>query len=361
MYSQKELMPWARAVLSRVPGAALFDAHVHIGLNDPAGLLVTQEEAIEALGAFGSRALVFALKETEGYSGANRRMIELAAAHEGWAALARIDPADDPLGEAERSLAAGAAGLKLHPRGEDFKMDDPRLDGVFALAAEHRLPIMVHAGVGDPQLGPRTLARARAHPGARFILAHAAVGVFDQVMPEVEELGNVYFDTSWWNPSDLWALFRLVKPSRILYASDIPFASPAEAVILTGRIALEAGLSEEQLRSVFGGQLERLLAGEEPLDVGAVAGEITPLDPELERVYVNLMVATERLLGGDDPGQGLDLARAVVMGGEGLLGEIGELLDLFDAAEEADPLRSERTPGFDLVLAAAVVARTPHA
>ena len=357
-------MPVARAVLARVPGAELFDAHVHVGINDPSGILATEEEAITALDEVGSRALVFALKEPGGYREANERMAELAAAHPGWASLVRLDPADGALEEAERGLALGAAGLKLHPRGEGFDIADPQLDDVFALAGERRLPIMIHAGVGDTAIGAETLMRARAHPDARFILAHAAIGAFEQVLPYVEELPNVFFDTSWWNPSDLWALFRLVPPSRILYASDIPFASPAEAIILTGRIGLEAGLSEEQMRSVFGGQAARLIAHEDPLDVGEVAGDAAPLTPNFERVYVSLCLAAERMLSGGDPGQGLDLAKAAAQAPdvehEELLGLVGELIAKAEERETADPLRASRTPGFDLVLAAAVVARTPN-
>src|SRR5687767_6424127 len=134
MYSQQELMPYARAVLSRVPGAELFDAHVHVGISDPSGILATEEEALAVLDEVGSRALVFALKEPAGYREANERMAELAAGRRGWASLVRLDPADSPLQEAERCLALGAAGLKLHPRGEGFEMSDRRLDDVFALA-----------------------------------------------------------------------------------------------------------------------------------------------------------------------------------------------------------------------------------
>lgn len=359
-------MPWARATLDRVPGARLFDAHVHIGINDPAALLATEEEALAALAELDSRALVFALKEPGGYRAANERMIELAGEHpEHLKALARLDPEDGALAEAERCVAAGAVGLKLHPRGEGFDIADRRLDDVFALADERRLPIMVHAGAGDPAVGTETLERARAHPGARFILAHAAIGAFDQVMPHVRELPNLFFDTSWWNPSDLYALFRLAPPSRVLYASDIPFASPAETVLLTGRIGLEAGLTAEQMRAVLGGQLERLVAHEDPLDVGELEAEDRPLVPELERLYVTLCLSTERMLAGGDPGQGLDLVKAAARAPAGehasVMEEIGELIELAEAKEEPDPLRASRTPGFDLVLAAAVLARTPDA
>src|SRR3954452_20187283 len=344
----------------------LFDAHVHIGLHDPAGLLATAEEALDALEEVDSRALIFPLKEPGGYREPNERMLELVEAHPGrLRALCRLDPADDALGEAHRCLDAGAVGLKLHPRGEGFEIADRRLDDVFALADEQRLPIMIHAGVGDAEVGPETLERAGEHPNARVIFAHCAVGAFDLVVPRVEEFPNVYFDTSWWNPADLWALFRLVPPGRIPYASDIPFASAAEGLVLTGRIAPQAGLTPEQMRGVMGGQLERLVAHEQPLDLGPAPEAVDPLAPDLERLYVSLLTAVEPMLRGEDPGQGLDLARAACQAPNGPHADVIEcvaaLLELNEHHEVPDPLRALRAPGFDLVLAAAVAARTPNA
>jgi uncharacterized protein len=366
MYAQANLMPWVEKLHEDVPDLELYDAHVHLGLHDPAGLQATEDEALDALEQVSSRALIFPLSEPGGYGEANRRMLELADAHpDRLRALCRLDPADDPLGEAERNLDAGAVGLKLHPRGEGFELDDRRLDDVFALADERRLPIMIHAGVGDPAAGPRALERAREHPGARLILAHCAVGTFEHVVPHAADFANLYFDTSWWNPADVWALFRMVRPSQILYASDIPFASPAEGIVLTGRIAIQAGLSPEQVRGVMGGQLDRLVAHGDPLDLGPTPGEVDPLPPELERLYVTLLTAVEPMLRGVDPGQGLELARAACQAPNGPHADVIEcvaaLLDLNEEHEQPDPLRAQRAPGFDLVLAAAVAARTPSA
>ena len=96
-------MPVARAVLARVPGAELFDAHVHVGINDPAGLLATEEEALAALDEVSARALVFALKEPDGYREANERMVRIAAGRPGtprWRAWIR------PRGRSRRPSAA---------------------------------------------------------------------------------------------------------------------------------------------------------------------------------------------------------------------------------------------------------------
>src|SRR5215212_7522581 len=352
-------MPWVEMLHRDVDDLRLFDAHVHIGLHDPAGLLATAEDALGALEQVDSRALIFPLKEPGGYRAPNERMLELVEGHpDRLRALCRLDPADDPLGEAQRCLDAGAVGLKLHPRGEGFDIADPRLDDVFGLADERRLPIMIHAGVGDAEIGPETLERADQHPDARFIFAHCAVGAFNLVVPHVEEHPNIYFDTSWWNPADVWALFRLVPPGRILYASDIPFASPAEALVLAGRIALQAGLSPEQMRGVMGGQLERLVAHEQPLELGPAPDEVDPLAPELERLYVTLLTAVEPMLRGENPGQGLELAasaaRIETEEHAEVLECVGALLELNEHQQEPDPLRAQRKPGFDLVLAAAV-------
>ncbi len=366
IYAQEQLMPWARAVLDKVGGVEPFDAHVHLGIRDPAGLEVTEDEALAALEQVDSRALIFPLKEPGGYEGPNRHMTELSRRHpDRFKALCRLDPAKDPLGEARDCLAAGAVGLKLHPRGEAFSMDDPRLDEVFALADERRLPVMIHAGVGDVSIGALTVERARRHPGARLILAHCAIGAFDQTVRHVRELPNLFYDTSWWNPADVWALLRLVPPGQILYASDVPFASPAEGIVITARLAIEAGLDAEQLRGVMGGQLQRLVDHEEPLDLGSVPEDVAPLAPELERLYVTLCTAVEPMLRGEDAGQGIALAQAACAEPVGahadVIESIGALLELAGGAEEPDPLRPLRRPGFDLVLAAAVLARTPAA
>src|SRR5215210_3784218 len=195
-------MPWVEMLHRDVDDLCLYDAHVHIGLEDPAGLLATAEQAIKALEAVDSRALIFPLKEPRGYREPNRRMLELVEAHpERLRALCRLDPADDPLDEAQRSLDAGAVGLKLHPRGEGFDIADRRLDDVFALADERRLPIMIHAGQGVPEMADQVHRRNREHPEARLILAHCGAGIFDGIWPRIDDFPNVLFDTSWWNPA----------------------------------------------------------------------------------------------------------------------------------------------------------------
>src|SRR6187200_3029268 len=131
--------------------AAWFDAHTHVGHNDPDGRKATAEEILGGLDAAGhQRALVFAMHEPDGYRTANDRVLADAAASGGrLVALARISPHDPgALAEARRCLEAGAVGFKLHPRSDAFALSHPSVQALVELAASERLPVLVHAGRG---------------------------------------------------------------------------------------------------------------------------------------------------------------------------------------------------------------------
>jgi uncharacterized protein len=367
MYAEELLAPWLAVLRDRLPPLDVVDMHVHVGLADPAGLLATEDEALASLGLAGAHGVVFPLKEPSGYREPNARVLELARRSNGRVtALARVDPADGPLDEAVRCLDAGAAGIKLHPRGEGFELDDRRLDDVFALADERRLPIMIHAGQGVAGMVGQVHRRSRDHPGARLILAHCGSGMFDGIWPRIEDYPNVLFDTSWWNPATIAALLRLVPPSRILFASDVPFATPTQQAVQTLRLALQVGLSHRQIQGIMGGQARCVLAHEDLLDLGPTRPVDEPIPPALERMYVMLVAVCERMLGGDEGGQELQMALdGCAAGADGPDGDVlramGGLLEQIEGRVDRDPLRQQRTPGFDLAVVAATVARTPDA
>ena len=86
--------------------------------------------------------------DPSGYREANDRVPSEAAQSAGrLVPFLRVDPnRPDTAVEAERSLAAGHRGIKLHARGEGFTMDHPMVDRVAELAAERGAPFLVHAG-----------------------------------------------------------------------------------------------------------------------------------------------------------------------------------------------------------------------
>src|SRR5919197_4093328 len=241
-----------------------FDAHTHIGQNDPDGRRATPEEILAGLDAAGHRrALVFAMHEPDGYRHANDAGLAAAAASGGrLLPLARVSPhAEDAVAEAERCLRLGARGFKLHPRSDAFGLPHPEVERVVALAHEHRAPVLFHAGRGIPNLGEAVVDLARRYPGARLILAHAGITDLGWIAPQLGELPNVFFDTAWWSIADLLQLFSTVPPGHILYASDMPYGPGVTTAFLFGRCADAVGLGDEARRAIAGAQLERVVGG----------------------------------------------------------------------------------------------------
>jgi uncharacterized protein len=269
------IAPWLETIRGQVPGLELFDAHTHIGQNDPDGMHQTPEELIEALRAADARGcFVFPMHEPAGYPPANDSVIEVAGRSDGLLVpFCRVKPGDGALPEAERALGLGARGIKLHPRAEQFTLDHPDVAKLFALADERTLPILIHAGRGIPALGEHVISYAQRYPNARVILAHAAVSDLAWLWRACVDLPNVLFDSSWWISQDLTALFSLVPPAQILFASDAPYGLTGVSAAAQLRLALQAGLTAEQVALIASGQSLQIADGG-PLAVsGPAIGE----------------------------------------------------------------------------------------
>jgi uncharacterized protein len=293
-------------------GTAWFDAHTHTGQNDPDGMKATADEILALLDTTGhAQALVFSTMEPEGYPAANDRVLAEAEASGGRLhALARLDPHDSPVAEAERCLDAGAVGLKLHPRAEQFALHDNGVEDIVRVADERRLPIVIHAGRGIPALGRDTLELCSRYPGARLILAHAGISDLAWIWREAEHLPNLFFDTAWWLVADLLALFANVPPGHILYASDAPYGHPVFNGLAMLRCGQAVGLAPETMAQIAGGHLAHLMGGGDPLDLGPAPGPPqTPPPANSPRVVQHLTSAVSRVMGGADPTEPLALAR----------------------------------------------------
>jgi predicted TIM-barrel fold metal-dependent hydrolase len=359
------MRPWLDRIVQDMGPLELYDAHTHIGRNDPDGYTQTPEELIAALEPAGARGVVFPMHEPDGYAAANDAVLAAAAAHpDRLVAFCRVSPHDDALAEARRALDAGARGIKLHPRAEQFGMDEPVVAELVALAHERRVPVLIHAGRGIPALGQNTVRLAERYREARLILAHAAISDLAWLWRVLPEHPNVLIDTSWWNPVDLVALFALAPPANVVWASDSPYGRPIAGAVLALRCALQAGLDAEQVRGVGGGTLERVLEGLPPADLGPAPGAPRPYDVLLERVVGNLCSAFGRLSGGADASEPVALARlCCAVGTEGPLDDVfAAVLQSLDryAEELAPPPPGLRFPAATRHLVHALgVARTP--
>jgi uncharacterized protein len=360
------MRPWLDRIVQDTGPLDLYDAHTHVGQNDPDGYRQTPAELLDALAPAGARGVVFPMHEPDGYTVANDAVIAAAEEHpERLVAFCRVSPHDDALAEARRALDAGARGIKLHPRAERFGMDEPAVAELVALAGERRVPVLIHAGRGIPALGENTVRLASAHPGATLILAHAAISDLAWLWRVLPDHPNVLVDTAWWNPVDLVALFALAPPANIVWASDSPYGRPIASAVMALRCALQAGLGAQAIRAIAGASIERVLAGEAPADLGPPPGQPrVPLDLLLERCHSHLAAAFARLIAGGDPMESIGLARlACAVGTDGPHAELfGAVLAQLDAFE-SDWAPPEPGRGFPFALRhlvhAIVVARTP--
>lgn len=358
------LRAFNQVMLDEVPGLELFDAHTHLGQNDPDGMKQRPEELLAGLElAQAKGAFVFPMHEPDGYRGANDMVLDAAGNSAGaLVPFCRVNPHDDPVAEAQRSLDAGARGIKLHPRAEQFTLDHPAVGDLAAIAHERRVPILIHAGRGIPALGVHAVELASRFPDARLILAHAGICDLSWIWQAAPDHPNLLFDTAWWMPTDLISLFSLVPPGQIVFASDSPYGTTLMSASFQLRLALQAGLSSDQICSLASRQALRLAAGEPLVPAGTAVGEREQAPHVLlDRVAQFVLLAAIQLFRGSDAAEMLTLARLACDIPPGIddapvFAAVLELLDLHARISAADP--ADRRPRALLILAA-TVARTP--
>ncbi len=357
----------AEAKRLRPAEAEVIDAHTHLGLDEDGRSLSVEQLLAQLDRADARRACVFALHDPErkpSYSVPNDRVLAWAAESEGrLIPFCRLDPAEGPLGEAERCLAAGACGIKLHPRAQDFDFDGREMDGVFALAEDRRVPILIHAGRGLPPLAEGLVALALSHPGAVLILAHGAICDQGILTSRLAEHPGVLYDMSCFFPLDVIELFARVPAERIVFASDPPYGLPATTLYMALRVAWQTGLDDAATKAVLGGTMAALLDGHELPAAGPVRrGPTIELSGRLARVYGYASLLGPALFAGAvEQARGmLDMAIAACRDPEPA--SVGEALETIGAALSAAKVLLEDEggvrPAIDLVYRAIVRAAT---
>lgn len=283
------------------PDAELFDAHVHCG-TDIDGYRSPVDELTAFLRGSGvSRAFCFCLDEPDrhpAFRAANDRTLAAAARSDGLLIpFVRLDLAEGPVEEAVRCLDRGARGIKLHPRAQGFLLNDDRLEPIFALAAERRLPILIHGGRGLPPIAADLARLVERHPEASLIIAHGGIADLASLAGAFAGHSSVYFDTSMWSAVDVLDLYCRVSPEQVLYASDYPYGQQPQSLLLDLRIAGLAGYAEHELRGVLGANAARIAGGEPPQQTTPPRRETRTFTQPIQmvRIHTYLTMATPLL------------------------------------------------------------------
>jgi uncharacterized protein len=363
--SQRLIEFWDDELRRDLPDTPIFDAHVHLG-HDIDGMVGVYEDLERIHARYGiERAFMFCLDEPDrepGFRAGNDRTLEFAARSDGrLIPFVRLDLTAEPIEEAKRCIARGARGIKLHPRAQRFMLNDERLAPVFALAADERLPILIHGGRGLPPIADDLARLVDAYPEAQLIVAHAGIADLSALAGHLAGKRGVFWDTSVWSAIDLLDFYRQVPAEQILYASDYPYGQQPSSLLLSIRTARIAGFNEDRLKQMLWGNADRIARGEPPLEPSKPVGSATLTQPmQLARIHQYLSMATPLLWTRQPDTVGvLGLALSACNERNGVRAPVDQIRELLETAREIwRTLPEEEEP--DRIAAARATSRLIH-
>jgi predicted TIM-barrel fold metal-dependent hydrolase len=180
------------------------------------------------------------------------------------------------------------SGACLFPAMHGYRMDDERVQAVFASAAEHRSVVFVHCGVltvgvrkklglpsrFDLRLGdPLAVSRmALGYPSVPVVIPHFGAGLLREALMAADQCPTIHLDTSssngWikFHPGlTLDAVFRqalaVAGPERLLFGTDSSFFPRGwqEPIYAQQRRILEdLGVDGAARDQILGGNFDRL-------------------------------------------------------------------------------------------------------
>jgi uncharacterized protein len=296
--AQELLATWREEVRRALPSdVELFDAHVHLG-KDIDGMSGRPDELIGMMDDYDvGRAFMFCLDEPDrhpAFRAPNDRTLAFAAESGGrLIPFVRLDLKENPVEEAIRCLDTGARGIKLHPRAQKISLEDKRLPPVFELAAERKVPILIHGGRGLPPIAADLHALVERSSDVQLIIAHAGIADMANLTSRFAGMRGVFFDTSTWSAVDLLDFYRQMPPEQIVYASDYPYGRQPNSLLMALRTARVAGFDEDAIRNLLGRNATRIADGEPPLEPTTPKGGNELTQPTiLARIHQYLSMAT---------------------------------------------------------------------
>ncbi|HLM34402.1 MAG TPA: amidohydrolase family protein [Gaiellaceae bacterium] len=330
---------WDEELRRALPGGSdIFDAHLHLG-TDIDGMVGDYDQLLGIMDRYGiSRAFMFCLDEPDrhpGFRAANDRTLAFADRSDGrLIPFVRLDLNEDPIEEATRCIEQGARGIKLHPRAQRFTATDERLDPVFELASDRKVPILIHGGRGLPPIAEGLHRLVDRHPNATLIIAHAGIADLAALAANFAGHRRVFFDTSVWSPVDLLDFHRQIPPEQVLYASDYPYGQQPASLMIAVKTARAAGYDDERLRDLLVRNANRLADGDELPEPSRPLGSDTIVQTmQLARIHQYLSMCTPLLWTrqADTVGM-LGLAINTCFERNGSADEVDRIRELLEAA-----------------------------
>ena len=225
----------------------VIDAHTHLGDFPVFGESITLEGLLALMDEYDiEKAVVSALPNS-----LTREAIEKHP--EKFTGLVRVNPHEaDAAAQAEEAISdQGFKGVKLNPLFNNFLPDSPVVDPIMEVAAEHRVPVLIHSG-HPPWSLPWSFERlADRHPDVTIVMAHMGHGhivYINGALDVAEDHPNIAVDTAGMTMhAKIREAVTRLGDHRVMYGSDTPLGHPAWEIPKV----LVSGLDEEQLRKVL--------------------------------------------------------------------------------------------------------------
>jgi hypothetical protein len=244
----------------------VWDAHAHVG-KDIDGHELSLDDLITELDRYHVRgAVIFPFDDPdqgEDFRVPNDRIwTAYQKAPDRLIPFLRLNPNGPWQAEYERCRARGQRGIKLHPRAQQFEVASAVARPLFAQAAADGLPVLIHTGFGMGAITDELAGLAAEFGELKLILGHSSFIDMPDALRVLAPYPNVFFETSVVRVYDLFTLLSSVDPHRVLYGSDLPYASAYSSLQALITIAHFAGVGRSHLPDLLGGNLLKLLPPE---------------------------------------------------------------------------------------------------
>jgi predicted TIM-barrel fold metal-dependent hydrolase len=235
----------------------IIDFHCHVG-EDLEDVSLSFEELKKSMDRFGiTKAVVFPLNETDNKLIEKSLEILEKSKKEDWIIpFLRFNPLKIKKSELINLLNKGFKGIKLHPRAQEFEIDDPDVFWIYELCEKKNIPILFHTAAKTKYAPPTKIIHlAKLFPNLKIVIAHFFGNDFD-IIEEVRKYKNLYVDSSI-NSGTLRRNLAFYKYGfkNILFASDIPYDSQGVALMKIN----EAGFKDKDKELILYKNTEKIL------------------------------------------------------------------------------------------------------
>ncbi len=171
----------------------------------------------------------------------------------------------DPAQWIQAFAKEGFPGIKLHPMYQEFYIDAPELDPIYAACRDCGLFIEMHCGYdiaypGDDRAAPARLRRALDRfPGMKLVATHMGGWKCWDEVNECLTGGPAWMETSfsmeYLSPEAMAQMITRHGADRVMLGSDWPWATQAREFELLSRLPL----TDAQKRGIASENARRLL------------------------------------------------------------------------------------------------------